>query len=63
MEYALCKTFAQWELGDWCFTVFFNPRVWWLGYHRNAACCKFWLLIGPFELMRVWTDEDVYPFD
>lgn len=60
---------AKWWLhltwGDsWYLTVYFNPKVWsWFDFHRNCPCCKFWLLLGPFELNRVWTDADDYPFD
>lgn len=50
------------ELDAWYLSVYFNPRVWAFGFHRNASCCKWWLLLGPFEVNRVWTDEDEYPF-
>lgn len=57
------KGWAQLVWGAWYLTIFFHPRSWALDYHRNAPCCKWWLLIGPFELNRVWTDEDDYPFN
>lgn len=47
----------------WFVSVYFNPRRWNFGFHRNAQCCKFWLLIGPFEINRVWLDSDTYPFE
>lgn len=50
-------------VNHWIFSVFFSPRVWAFDYHSKAPCCKWWLLIGPFEINRVWADEDEYPFD
>jgi hypothetical protein len=46
----------------WFFSVFLNPKVWAIDWHRNAECCKFWLLLGPFEINRIWADADEYPF-
>ena len=51
------------EVGNWFFSIFFNPKVWAIDWHRKAPCCKFWVVIGPFEINRIWTDTDDYPFD
>ena len=49
------------KVGDWYFSIFLNPKHWWIDWHKDVSCCKFWLLIGPFEINRVWSDNDVYP--
>ena len=50
------------EFNKWFFSIYFHPRVWGIDYHRNAVCCKFWLIVGPFEINRIWANEDEYPF-
>lgn len=47
----------------WYLYFYWNPRVWGFDFHRNQPCCKWWLCVGPFEINRVWSDEDVYHFD
>ena len=49
------------SFGSWHIAIYPKPRVWGLDFHKNAPCCKWWLLIGPFEINRVWTDTDTYP--
>lgn len=52
------------RVGPWYMNLFLKPTHWAIDYHRNTPCCKFWLLIGPFEINRVWTDaeyEAMYP--
>ena len=62
MSLHLCRSCAYVKLKNWYFSVYFNPKVWAIDWHRNTECCKFWAIIGPFEINRVWTDRDVYPF-
>jgi hypothetical protein len=58
-RWGLCAGF---EVRNWHFSVFLNPNHWAVDYHKNATCCKWWLIIGPFEINRIWTDDDEYPF-
>ena len=50
------------HLGQWYLSVYWDPRRWGIEFHRNAQCCRWWLLVGPFEINRVWSayDEDIY---
>ena len=59
----LCSSYISVELKNWHFSIYFNPNVWTIDWHRNAECCKFWVIIGPFEINRIWTDRDEYPFE
>lgn len=45
----------------WYATVFFHPRAWGFGWHHHAPCCKWWLVVGPFEISRAWAESDDYP--
>ena len=45
-------------VGSWHVAFYFNPRVWGIDWHRNAACCKFWLVFGPFELGQHYTEAE-----
>lgn len=54
---------SEFWLGSWCFSIYWNPRVWGLRFHWCEPCCKFWLLAGPVEVNRIWNDDDVYPWE
>lgn len=50
----------QIRLGDWFFSFYTNPAVWGLNFHHNAPCCKWWLVLGPFEINRVYANDEEY---
>lgn len=52
------KDVYQFNLGHWFFSFYTRISVWGLKCHWNEVCCKFWLLVGPFEINRVYTDAD-----
>lgn len=49
------------EVRHWWLSLYLDPRRWAFAFHREAPCCKWWLLVGPLELNRIWTDQDTYP--
>lgn len=62
------EPFAQWwgwafgvRFGLWYISVYLKPSHWGIDWHHHATCCKWWLVVGPFEINRVWSDDE-YPF-
>jgi hypothetical protein len=51
------------EIGHWFFSIYPKPTRWAIDWHREAPCCKFWIVLGPFEINRTWADSDDYPFN
>lgn len=45
------------SLGSWVVSLFPHPSSWGIGLHWNLQCCRFWFLLGPFEVTQHWTDS------
>jgi hypothetical protein len=45
------KSYAELIVGKTIFAFWWKPRMWGLSFH-SSPCCRLYIEVGPFELMR-----------